>query len=59
MAGYGLKVRRSYRICVQAESTGGYGLMGLSLRIFLVGDDDSVRRFSVSFGIMRKDGRSP
>lgn len=57
MAGYGLKVRQSYRVCVQAESKGRYGPLGL--RIFLVGAGDSVRRFPVTFGIMRKDGRSP
>ena len=59
MARYELKIRQSYRVCFQAESTGGYGRTGLSLRIFLVGAGDSVGRFPVTFGIMRKDGRSP
>jgi len=59
MAGYGLKVRRSYRVCVQGESTGRTDFVGLSLRIFLVADDDSVGRFSVTFRIIGKDGRSP
>ena len=59
MAGYGLKVYQSYRVFVQGESAGRMDFVGLSLRIFLVGHDDSVRRFSVTFGIIDKDGRSP
>jgi hypothetical protein len=59
MAGYGLKVRQSYRVCVQGESAGRMDFVELSLRIFLVGDDDSVGRFPVTLGIIGKDGRSP
>jgi hypothetical protein len=57
MAEYGLKVRQSYRVCVQGESRGRADFLGLSLRIVLVGDDDSVGRFPVTSGIMCQDGR--
>ena len=59
MAGYGLKVRQSYRVCVQGESTGRTDFVGLGLCIVLVEDDDSVGRFPVTLGIIGKDGRSP
>jgi hypothetical protein len=59
MAGYGLKVRQSYRVCVQGESTGRTDFVGLGLFIVLVEDDDSVGRFPVTLGIIGKDGRSP
>jgi hypothetical protein len=42
MAGYGLKVHESRRVCVQAEYTGGYGLMGLGFRIFLPWNEDDL-----------------
>jgi hypothetical protein len=57
MAGYGLKVRQSYRVCVQGESTGCMDFVGLNLCIVLVEDDDSVGRFPVTSGIMCQDGR--
>jgi hypothetical protein len=57
MAGYGLKVRQSYRVCVQGESIGRTDFVGLGLCIVLVEDDDSAGRFPVTSGIMCQDGR--
>jgi hypothetical protein len=37
MAGYGLKVRQSYRVCVQGESAGRMDFVRLGLCIVLVG----------------------